>query len=97
MWYIEKIKIAQVFKHLPLISLGQGIGDDYELGDDDASFYAALECWDSNGGGNPQARASDEPDLQPEPPPGVASDIDTRTVTVTFFPNKSAQSQRRTT
>jgi AAA domain len=30
-----------------------------------------------------------------KPSPNTTSDIDTRTVTVTFFPNKSAQSQRR--
>jgi Virulence-associated protein E-like domain len=71
--YIEKIKIAQAFAHLPLAVLGQGIDDDYEsAGEDDASFYAALACWDSNGGG-PQARLA--PDLEPE----------LRSVAVTFL------------
>ena len=66
--------------------------------DEDDAFNAISDCWDrksrSNGG---EPNPGDEPHPSgktnrhvPEP----ASDIDTRTVTVTFFQNKSAQSQR---
>jgi hypothetical protein len=45
----------------------------------------------TNGGASTVGK---EPGIRPEPPPGVASDIDTGMVKVTFFSNKSAQSQR---
>jgi hypothetical protein len=45
-------------------------------------------------GGNPHAAFGEEQASQGEQKPGSVSDIDTHTVTVTFFPNKSAQSQR---
>ena len=58
MSFIEKIKIAQAFAHLPLISLGQGLTDemlapydDDDVDDDEAWF----DCRDSNGG-TPHAR-----------------------------------------
>jgi hypothetical protein len=59
-------------------------------------FTAVDAVWDycesrSNGGdANPRGEPHPSGKIAPEP----ASDIDTRTVTVTFFPNKSAQTQR---
>ena len=46
-------------------------------------------------GGEPRTAFGEEQAPQDKSSPSSASDIDTRTVTVTFFPNKSAQSQRR--
>jgi Virulence-associated protein E-like domain len=90
--YTEIFKIAQAFAHLdPRQGLGQGITDDYESVDEDDAIFYCLDTW-SNGGDAPAA--GEEPGIEPGSPPGIVSDIDTRTVTVTFFINKSAQSQR---
>jgi hypothetical protein len=62
----EKILVASLLAHLdPEQGLGGGIGDDYDsAGEDDADFYSALACWDSNGGA---AAWGDGPDIEPEP------------------------------
>jgi putative DNA primase/helicase len=44
--------------------------------------------------GDPCDEAGDNPIAAAEPSPGIASDIDTRTAVVTFFPNEQAQSLR---
>jgi P4 family phage/plasmid primase-like protien len=46
--------------------LGQGISDDYESGDDDDAFSAALSCWDSRSNSG-DSTVGEEPDLVPKP------------------------------
>jgi hypothetical protein len=64
--------------------------DDLLNGDDDADWDAA------NDNAEELARivTAADPFYEPEEPPSLASDINTHTVAVTFFPNRSAQSQR---
>jgi len=66
--------------HLPpSSSLGEGITDELMNG------------WANY---DPGAVVSEESDFEPKLSPGTSSDIGTRTVTVTFFPDKLAQNQR---
>ena len=67
--------------------------------DTDAAHKAVFDCWewkdwlkdgDANPGDEPHSSGKSDGHAG-----HAASDIDTRTVMVTFFPNKSAQSQRR--
>jgi len=83
--FIEKIKIAQAFAHLPLAFLGQGIPDDYESsGEDDADFYSTLDCWETNGGA---AAWGEEPDTEPESQPEPSAASDPATPELTLFGN----------
>jgi hypothetical protein len=54
---LRPIKIARAFAHLPLTSLAEGITDEM------------LDGWSGWSPLPPHARASEESDLEPEPPP----------------------------
>jgi len=65
--------------------------DDVLVGtfrDEDGASDALCDRWEAKNGGGPTNLEADENT-------GATSDINTRTVAVTFFPDKRAQSQRR--
>ena len=64
--------------------------------DEDRASDVIFDCWDSrsNGGDPRTASGGRHRAHQDESSPSIASDVGTRTVTVTFFPDKRAQSQR---